>query len=81
MDEINERNVLQVLEEVSKSPNCCQFFIITPKLLHNIKYPINCRVHTIHSIPTAMTFPFKLNDTYKCFDDWKKAQEESDEEN
>jgi len=77
MDQQNERNVIDVLSNVSNSPNCCQFFIITPKLLPNIDFPENSRVHVIHSIPTS--FPFKLNDTARCLED-AHCVEDADEE-
>jgi len=72
MDQQNERNVIDVLSNVSNSPNCCQFFIITPKLLPNIDFPDNSRIHIVHSIPNP--FPFQLNDTAHCLEDRKDLE-------
>ena len=72
MDEVNERHVLRVLKDVSDSPDCCQFFIITPKLLHNIDFPEKCAVITIHSLPLdTAPFPNLLNDTDKSFKNYE----------
>ena len=50
MDQQNERNVLSVLGSVvSSEADCCQFFIITPKLLMNIDYPENSKVIIVHN--------------------------------
>ena len=50
MDQQNERNVLNVLGSVvSSEADCCQFFIITPKLLMNIDYPENSKVIIVHN--------------------------------
>jgi chromosome segregation ATPase len=73
MDQQNERNVIDVLSNVSNSPNCCQFFIITPKLLPNIDFPDNSRIHVVHSIPNP--FPFTLNDTAHSLEHAKALEE------
>ena len=82
MDEINERHVLRVLKDVSDSPDCCQFFIITPKLLHNIDFPERCKVITIHSLPhDTASFPHNLNDTdQSCKEFLQLCEDESDED-
>ena len=55
MDQQNERNVLNVLGSVvSSEVDCCQFFIITPKLLMNIDYPENSKVIIVHNTSSAM---------------------------
>ena len=62
MDQENERNVLDVLGQVvSSEEDCCQFFVITPKLLMGINYPYNSKVIILHN--TQNPFPKKMLDT------------------
>ena len=83
MDQQNERNVLDVLGQVvSSEEDCCQFFVITPKLLMGINYPDNSKVIIVHN--TQNPFPKKMSDTEGCIEVIKSlaaadSEEESDE--
>ena len=65
MDQQNERNVLNVLGQVvSSEEDCCQFFVITPKLLMGINYPDNSKVIIVHNSSTP--YPKMMSDTDEC---------------
>ena len=67
MDQQNERNVLDVLGQVvSSEDDCCQFFVITPKLLMGIDYPDNSKVIIVHN--TENPFPKKMSQTQECIE-------------
>ena len=67
MDQQNERNVLDVLGQVvSSEEDCCQFFVITPKLLMDINYPDNSKVIIVHNSSTP--YPKMMSDTAACID-------------
>ena len=49
MDPRNERMVHERMVEIACSENTSQYFLITPKLLNNLKYDSRMVVHTIYS--------------------------------
>ncbi|XP_030758667.1 structural maintenance of chromosomes protein 5 [Sitophilus oryzae] len=51
MDANNERRVFELIVETTCQENTSQYFLITPKLVPNLRYPKQMMVHFIHNGP------------------------------
>lgn len=49
MDADNERKIFKLLVNVTAQPHSSQYFLITPKLIPNLKYSANMVVHIVHN--------------------------------
>lgn len=79
MDQQNERNVLDVLGQVvSSEEDCCQFFVITPKLLMGINYPDNSKVIIVHN--SSSPYPKMMSDTDACIEAMCDDYDDEDED-
>ncbi|XP_053989694.1 LOW QUALITY PROTEIN: structural maintenance of chromosomes protein 5 [Hylaeus volcanicus] len=51
MDAVNERRVFNLLVQMTGRPNSSQYFLLTPKLLPNLKYSETVTVHCVFNGP------------------------------
>ncbi|CAG9769510.1 unnamed protein product [Ceutorhynchus assimilis] len=51
MDVNNERRIFDLIMESTSQPGTSQYFLITPKLVPNLKYTREARVHIVHNGP------------------------------
>lgn len=51
MDNNNERRIFDLLLDCTTQENTSQYFLITPKLVPNLKYSKNMAVHIVHNGP------------------------------
>lgn len=54
MDERNERGVFDLIAEVSRQ-NSSQYFLFSPKLLDNLNYTNEMKIHVIFNAPSVKT--------------------------
>ncbi|XP_034951339.1 structural maintenance of chromosomes protein 5 [Chelonus insularis] len=63
MDAIYERKIFDKLVELTSTAHGSQYFLITPKLLPNLQYNENVRVHVVHNGPYIIPYDrFNLQD-------------------
>ena len=49
MDERNERKVFDLLIQTSVRTNSAQYFLLTPKLLHDLHFERGVNIHHVHN--------------------------------
>ncbi|XP_014296663.2 structural maintenance of chromosomes protein 5 [Microplitis demolitor] len=55
MDPVYERRVMDLLVELTMNKKGSQYFLITPKILPNLHYNDNCRIHVVHNGPFVVS--------------------------
>ena len=56
MDAVNERRVFDMLMNTSVKDNSAQYFLLTPKLLPNLKYERGVTVLIVHNSETMCSY-------------------------
>jgi hypothetical protein len=72
MDPINERMIFQVISESACRPGLPQYFLITPKLLHDLKFTPEMTILCIYNGPWQI--PQKDWDVDKFISNQKKLR-------
>lgn len=57
MDELNERMVFEMLLRANASEESTQYFVVSPKLLSNLRYRPYVRVHVVNAVSARAALP------------------------